>query len=359
MRVLLKGNEAVGAAALIAGIDTYFAYPITPQNEISEYMAREMPKANKAFLQAESEVAAINMVYGAAAAGDRTMTTSSSPGIALMQEGITYLAGAELPCVLVNMMRGGPGLGSILPAQADYLQVTRGGGNGDYRVLVYAPSSVQELAALTVLAFEKADEYRNPVMIAADGVIAQMMEPVNLDALTPSPAPEKPWAVDGDYSSGRGRNVISSFRLTGEAMEEHDLHLLSKYQRMAQAEARAETDSLEGAQVVLTAYGTSYRACKSAQQTLAEQGIKVGLVRPITLWPFPRAAYQGIQDSCQFILDVEMNFGQMVPDVIQAVRGRFPVYHFGRFGGVVLTEEEVVDEVLRILKGGTGNEYHL
>lgn len=357
MKQLLKGNEAVGAAALIAGIDTYFAYPITPQNEISEYMAREMPLAGKAFLQAESEVAAINMVYGAAAAGDRVMTTSSSPGIALMQEGITYCAGAELPCVLVNMMRGGPGLGSILPAQSDYTQVTRGGGNGDYRVMVLAPSTVQELAEHMVLAFEKADEYNNPVMVAADGVIAQMMEPVDLGSLKPKPRVKKRWAVDGQYANGRERNVITSFRLTGEEMETHNARLLKKYQAMAKNEARAEVFNLEDAEIVLTAYGTSFRLCQSVAQSLREKGIKVGLIRPVTLWPFPKAAYAAIPSSCRFILDVEMNYGQMVPDVMLATNGRFPVYHFGRNGGVVTTEEELLDEVKRLLEGKVGNEY--
>jgi len=348
-KVLMKGNEAVGAAAILANIDSYFAYPITPQSEVPEYMARELPKLGKAFVQAESEVAAINMVYGAPATGARVMTSSSSPGVALMQEGISYCAGSELPCVILNMMRGRPGLGSILPAQADYFQATRGGGNGDYRNIVYAPSNVQELFDLVILAFDKADKYRNPVIVLSDGVIGQMMEPVDIDKQINNKKYGKKWAVTGTHGK-RDRNIITSFRLQAEQMEDHDKHLLAKYKEMAKNEMIFETLDIEDADIILTAYGSSYRICKSAKELLEPKGIKVGLIRPITLWPFPVDAYEKIPKNCKFILDVEMNFSQMVDDIKVATNCKFPVFHYGRYGGVIPSEEEIVEEVERIIR---------
>ncbi|HCX62811.1 MAG TPA: 3-methyl-2-oxobutanoate dehydrogenase subunit beta [Clostridiales bacterium] len=348
-KILMKGNEAVGAAAIAAGIDSYFAYPITPQNEISEYLSRELPKSGKAFLQAESEIAAINMVYGASASGVRAMTSSSGPGIALMQEGISYCAGSELPCVILNMMRGGPGLGSILPAQADYFQATKGGGNGDYRNLVYAPSNVQELFDLVVLAFDKADQYRNPVIVLADGVIGQMMEPVDVDKELRTEKYEKQWALTGTYGR-RDKNIISSFRLQAEDMEKHNKHLLSKYKEMLKNEKQYETLGVEDADIVITGYGSSYRICKSAKELLEAKDIKVGLIRPITLWPFPDEAYANITSKCKFILDVEMNFSQMVDDIKVATNCKLPIFHYGRYGGVIPSEEEIVEEVERIIR---------
>ncbi len=348
-KVLMKGNEAVGAAAILAGIDSYFAYPITPQSEIPEYMAKELPKYGKVFVQAESEVAAINMVYGASATGARVMTSSSSPGVALMQEGISYCAGSELPCVIINMMRGGPGLGSILPAQADYFQATRGGGNGDYRNIVYAPSNVQELFDLVIRAFDKADQYRNPVIVLSDGLIGQMMEPVEVDKKIEHKNFIKDWAVTGTKGL-RKHNIISSFRLQAEQMEEHDNHLFRKYTSMKDNEMMYEASDVEGAEIILTGYGSSYRICKSAKEILERKGIKVGLIRPITLWPFPAEPYRVIPKSCKFILDVEMNFSQMADDVRIATECKVPVFHYGRYGGVIPCEEEIVSEVERILK---------
>jgi 2-oxoglutarate ferredoxin oxidoreductase subunit alpha len=349
-KVLMKGNEAAAMAAIDAGLDSYFGYPITPQNEVPEYLSRELPRLGKTFLQAESELASINMVYGAAAAGARVMTSSSGPGIALMQEGISFCAGAELPCVILNMMRGGPGLGSILPAQTDYGQSTRGGGNGDYRNLVYAPSNVQELYDLIILAFEKADQYRNPVIVLSDGVIGQMMEPVEVGRENLIKNIEKPWAVNGARGA-RDRNYISTFRLQADQMEDHNIKLIKKYKEMLENEKRAESHGIETADVVLTAYGSSSRICKSAKEILEAKGLKVGLIRPITLWPFPNDEYEKISDKCKFILDVEMNSGQMVDDVKVATKCRFPVYHFGRYGGMIPSEEEIVEKVERIIGG--------
>lgn len=349
-KVLMKGNEAVCAAAIQAGCKYFFGYPITPQNEIPEYMARELPKVGGAFIQAESEVAAINMVYGAAGAGARVMTSSSSPGVALKQEGISYCAGAELPAVIVNMMRGGPGLGSIQPSQTDYFQATRGGGNGDYRTIVYAPADVQELVDLTIEGFDKADYYRNPVMILSDGFIGQMMEPVVFKDRSDVKLPEKPWATVST-SGERQPNIINSLYLAAEELEAHNHHLIAKYAEMEKNEVLVESFGLEDAELVIAAYGTTSRICKTAISRLEKEGYKVGIIRPITVWPYPYHEFDKINDNCKAVLTVEMNTGQMTDDVKIALKGRMETYFLGRTGGMVPTPEEIVDKVKEILGG--------
>lgn len=349
-KVLMKGNEALGQAAIVAGCTCFFGYPITPQNEIPEYMSRELPKAGGTFIQAESEVAAINMVYGAAGAGARVMTSSSSPGMALKQEGISYCAGAELPCVVVNIMRGGPGLGSIQPSQTDYFQATRGGGNGDYKNLVYAPADVQELVDLTILAFDKADEYRSPVMVIGDGVIGQMMEPVVFPDRSEVKMPEKSWATDTTKGQ-REPNIINSLYLDAETLEKHNEKLVEKYNRMAANELMVETYNVEDADLVIAAYGTTSRIAKTAITKLEKEGYKVGLIRPITVWPYPYKEFDKIKDDCKGVLTVEMNTGQMTDDVERALKGRMPSYFYGRTGGVIPTPEEIVVKVKEIFGG--------
>lgn len=349
-KVLMKGNEAIGAAAIAAGCKYFFGYPITPQNEIPEYMSRELPKVGGVFIQAESEVAAINMVYGAAGAGARVMTSSSSPGMALKQEGISYCAGAELPCVIVNIMRGGPGLGGIQPSQTDYFQATRGGGNGDYRMLVLAPANVQELVDLVMLGFDKADEYRNPVMIVGDGMIGQMMEPVEFQNTEDKELPEKPWATTGTKGK-RKPNVINSLYLDAEDLEVHNTKLQQKYTTMKEKEVRVESYNIEDADVVISAYGTTARIAKTAISQLEKEGYKVGLIRPITLWPYPYEEFNKIKDNCKGVLTVEMNTGQMLEDVKLALKGRIPAYFFGRTGGMIPTPEEIVEKVKEIYGG--------
>lgn len=349
-KVLMKGNEAVGAAAIKAGCKFFFGYPITPQNEIPEYMARELPKNGGVFLQAESEIAAINMVYGAAGSGARVMTSSSSPGIALKQEGISYIAGAELPCVIVNMVRGGPGLGGIQPSQSDYFQATRGGGNGDYRHLVYAPASIQEAVDLVMEAFDVADYYRNPVIVLGDGMIGQMMEPVEFKEPKKRELPPKDWATTGTKGE-RKPNIINSLYIEAKPLEEHNLSLEEKYAKMKENEVRYEDYNLEDAEVVIVAYGTTSRIAKNAIAKCAEEGIKVGLIRPITLWPFPVAAFDKISDKTKAVLTVEMSTGQMIDDVKIAVNGRKPVYFYGRTGGMIPTPNAVADEIKKIVGG--------
>lgn len=349
-KVLMKGNEAIGAAAIKAGCKAFFGYPITPQNEIPEYMSREMAKSGGVFVQAESEVAAINMVYGAAGAGVRVMTSSSSPGIALKQEGITYIAGAELPCVIVDVSRGGPGLGSIQPSQGDYFIATRGGGNGDYRHIALAPASIQEAVDLVTEAFDIADYYRNPVFVLADGMIGQMMEPVEFREMSPRELPEKTWATDGTKNS-RKPNIINSLALDPAVLEEHNIKLDKKYQEMERNEVRVEMFNMEGAQVVLTAYGTTARVAKNAIELLEAEGIKAGLIRPITLWPFPHQAFREIPSTAQAILTVEMSMGQMIDDVKIANEGRLPVHFYGRSGGMCPEPQAIVDKVKEILGG--------
>ncbi len=349
-KVLMKGNEAIGAAAIKAGCRYFFGYPITPQNELPEYMSRELPNVGGTFVQAESEVAAINMVYGAAGSGARVMTSSSSPGIALKQEGISYIAGAELPCVIVDIMRGGPGLGGIQPSQTDYFLATRGGGNGDYRLLVLAPSNVQELVDLVMDGFDLADEYRNPVMILGDGMIGQMMEPVEFKDRVGKEIPEKDWATTGTKGK-RKPNIINSLYLDAEDLERHNQKLQEKYNKMREKEVRVESYNIENADVVISAYGTTARIAKTAISKLENEGYKVGLIRPITLFPYPYDEFNKIKDTCKGVLTVEMNAGQMLDDVKLALNGRLPAYFYGRTGGMVPTPEEIVKKVKEILGG--------
>ena len=354
-KMLMKGNEAVAEAAIQAGCRFFFGYPITPQNQIPEYMSKHLPKIEGGcFLQAESEVAAINMVYGAAGAGARVMTSSSSPGISLKQEGISYIVGAELPCVIVNMVRGGPGLGSIQPAQSDYYQSTRGGGHGDYRMIVLAPSSVQEAVELTQQAFDLADLYRNPVLIMGDGLIGQMMEPVEMpEYVKPADLPEKTWAATGwKPGCGRERAIINSLYIDPNRLEEHNRRLFAKYAVMEQQECRWQEEMTEDADYVIVAYGTTARIARSAMRKLREKGIKAGLIRPITLWPFPNAPIQAAAAHAKAFLTVEMSMGQMVDDVRLAVNGAKPVHFYGRTGGIVPTVREIVEQIETIAKEG-------
>ncbi len=349
-KVLMKGNEAVGAAAIAADCKHFFGYPITPQSEVSEYLARELPKIGGCFLQAESEIAAINMIYGCAGTGTRCMTSSSSPGIALKQEGISYLAGAELPCVIVDMMRGGPGLGSIQPSQTDYFIATRGGGNGDYRTIAFAPASIQEMVDLIQLGFDLADIYRNPVMVVGDGMIGQMMEPVEFGNHEKMELPEKDWAA-----TGRGKrahnNIINSLYLSADELEAHNKHLIEKYKTITENEIRVEEIGLEGElDLVFSAYGTTSRICKSAMEILKEEGYKVGMIRPITIWPYPYDSFKKISENCKDVLVVEMNQGQMTDDVKIAVEGRQKVHFYGRQGGIIPSSEEIADAARAILE---------
>ena len=331
-KVLMKGNEAVGAAAIEAGCKFFFGYPITPSSEIPEYMSKALPEAGGVFLQAESEIAAINMVYGAAGAGARAMTASSSPGISLKQEGITYAAGAELPCVIVNMMRGGPGLGSIQPSQSDYFQSTRGGGNGDYRTLCYAPASVQEIVDYVMLAFDKADYYRNPVLICADGMIGQMMEAVEFKEPAHIDLPPKDWTTIGTAEK-RKPNIINSLYLEAEVLQDHNRDIDKKYKLMEENEVLYEAYGLEDADVVLVSFGTTSRIVKTAMKQAEKKGIKTGIIRPITIWPFPYDVFKNIGNKAKGVLTVEMNLGQMIDDVKIGVSGKLPVYFNGTQGG--------------------------
>lgn len=349
-KVLMKGNEAIGAAAIKAGCKYFFGYPITPQNEIPEYMARELPNAGGVFLQAESEIAAINMVYGAAGSGARVMTSSSSPGIALKQEGISYIAGAELPCVIVNIVRGGPGLGGIQPAQSDYYQATRGGGNGDYRHLVYAPATIQETVDLLMESFDVAEQYRNPVMVLGDGMIGQMMEPIEFKEPKKRPIAPKTWATDGTKGK-RKPNIINSLYIDPQELEDHVIKLENKYAEMKENETRYQSYNVEDADVVVVAYGTTSRIVKNAIAKCEEEGMKVGLIRPITLWPFPDKAFDEITDNTKGVLAVEMSTGQMIDDVKIAINGRRPVYFYGRTGGMVPTPDAIVEEIKKISRG--------
>ncbi len=352
-KVLITGNEALAEAAVRAGCKRYFGYPITPQNEIPEFMSRRLPEVGGTFIQAESEIAAINMVYGAAAVGERAMTSSSSPGISLMQEALSFMAASELPAVIVNMQRGGPGLGNIAPSQADYFQAVKGGGHGDYKLLVYAPSTIQEIVDLTVMAFDKADEYRNPVMILGDGVLGQMMEPVELPKIEPRSA-DKSWALTG--AKGRPGKVIRSlFMLPGEdgALERRNYHLKAKYDRMAMQEVLCETSLTNDAEIGIIAFGTSARIAKSAITLARAEGIKAGLVRPITLFPFPEKIISEVAEHVERILVVEMNMGQMVEDVRLAVNGKSRVSFYGRPGGAVLAVEDVLCAIRNSMQNHT------
>ncbi len=341
--VLMKGNEVLAEAAIRAGCTHYFGYPITPQNEIPAYMSKELPGRGGVFLQAESEVAAINMVFGASGAGARCMTSTSSPGMSLKQEGISYLAGAELPCVVVNMMRGGPGLGGIAGSQADYFQATRGGGNGDYRSIVLAPGNVQELADLTVRAFDLADKYRMVVTILGDGYLGQMSEPVVIPEPVVNP-PEKPWAVSGN--KGRKSNKVMSLRLTpDDYLEKHNIHLQELYSQVQDEVVTSEEYMTEDAEYLIVSYGTSSRISRKAVKTLRADGIKVGLFRPVTLWPFPFKELGDLSSRMKKVLTVEMSAGQMLEDVKVAVNGQAEVDFYGRLGGLLPATDEIIKKV--------------
>ncbi len=358
-RVLMKGNEVIAEAAIRAGCRNYFGYPITPQTEVMHYMAKKMVQIGGNFVQAESEVAAINMVYGAASAGFRVMTSSSSPGISLKQEGISYIAGAELPAVVVNIVRAGPGLGGILPAQGDYFQATKGGGHGDYRNIVIAPASVQELYELTVEAFNLADKYRNLVMILGDGTLGQMMEPVAFRDEEPIVKYEKPWAANGrgygdDGKCAREHNTITSIYIDPDVLEVKNRELQDKYAEIKKNEVRYEAIGLEDAEIVITAFSTCSRISRNVIRQATELGIKVGMIRPITLWPFPEEiiAKTAQMPNVKAFLDVELNAGQMIEDVKLAVSGAKPVYFHGRLGGNLPTQKEILDKIVAIHEGG-------
>jgi len=336
---LMKGNEAMAEAAIQAGCDAYFGYPITPQSEVPEYLSREMPNRTGVFLQAESEVASINMVYGAAGAGARVMTSSSSPGISLMQEGISYIACAELPCLIVNVNRGGPGLGTIQPSQGDYFQSTKGGGHGDYRLIVLAPASVQEMADFVFLGFELADKYRNPVMMLTDGAIGQMMERVIFKKRDIKKI-EKPWATQGK-TPDRERNIITSLFIKPEVMEKVNLKLNKKYDEIRKNEVRYEEIMTDDAEFLIVAYGLSSRISHKTIQLARAKGLKWGLLRPITLFPFPYNRISELSKKLKGAATVELNAGQMVEDVKLAVNGKIEVAHYGRMGGIIPSPEEV------------------
>ncbi len=349
-KVLMKGNEAIAEAAIIAGCRHYFGYPITPQTEIAAYMAKKMPKIGGTFLQAESEIAAINMVYGVSSAGKRVMTSSSSPGISLKGEGISYLAGADLPAFIVNVQRGGPGLGGIQPSQSDYFQSTRGGGHGDYHMIVLAPASVQEMAELTVKGFDLADKYRMTAMILADGTLGQMMEPVSLD-IKVSPEPEKPWATNGTKMQ-REHNIVNSLSLVPDELEQLNFERFKKYAVVEQNEAMYEEYKCDDAEIVVTAFGIAARVAMHAIDRAREEGIKVGLIRPITLWPFPKAPFEKYADKVNCFLSVELSMGQMIEDVKLATKCKKPVYLCNRVGGIIPTPDEVLDFIRKLNQGG-------
>ena len=344
---LIKGNEAVVKGAILAGCRAYYGYPITPASEIAEAAAYYLPQVGGVFLQAESEVAAINMVYGAASAGIRVMTASSSPGISLKQEGISYLAGSELPCVIVDIMRGGPGLGNIAPSQGDYNQIIKGGGHGEYKLLVLAPNCAQEMCDFTMLAFELADKYRNPAVVLADGFIGQMMEPVEFPEPLPG-VPDKPWALHADIHDQE--RLITSIELEPEIMEKHVLHLQEKYAQAEKEEIRYEAYRTEDAEVVLVGYGIVSRLLQTVVDLMRDDGYKVGLLRPITLWPFPKPQLSELADRVKAFFVVEMSNGQMVDDVRLVVNGREPVWFYNRMGGVVPSVEEIQQELTKRLE---------
>ena len=348
---LWKGNEAIAEAAIRAGCRAYFGYPITPQNEIPEYMSKRMPESGGVFVQAESEIAAINMVYGASAAGVRAMTSSSSPGISLKQEGISYLVGANLPAVIINMMRGGPGLGTIQPGQADYFQATRSPGHGDGHMIVLAPASIQEAVDLMWDAFALADKYLTPVMVLADGMIGQMMEPITWTRTEPLPETDKPWAADGRDGDGR-THFVTSLRLQSAQNEKFVLELSERYAKIAKEETRYEAKGCEGAEVIIAAFGTTARIASSAARKLQAEGIKAGIFRPVTVWPYPYEALRKLaaQQSVKTVLTVEMNLGQMHEDVRLAVGGLKPTPFYGRTGGMVPEPNDIAEAVRKALK---------
>lgn len=352
-KVLMKGNEAFAEAVIRGGARFYFGYPITPQSEIPEFMSRELPKWGGKFLQAESELGAVNMAYGCGAAGGDGFISSSSPGIALMQEGMSFLCSAEVPLTMLNASRGGPGIGSIQPGQADYFQVTRGGGNGDYRIPVFAPASIQEAINILYDAPALANEWRNPVMVLVDGLMGQMMEPVLLpepkDPLKSSDIPKaKPWAISG--SEKGERSVVKSLRLQPEVLEQHVEKLFEKYDRMERELQKVECTDIEDAEVVFVAFGTMARLATEAMELLRSQGVKAGLIRPITLWPFPYGAFDALTDNTKVVISTELSMGQLIEDVKLGVRGRFPVKLIHRTGGMLPTSLEIVDKTKKILE---------
>lgn len=351
-KVLMKGNEAIGEAAIRANCKAFFGYPITPQTEVAAYMAKKMPKIGGTFIQAESEVSAINMVYGAAGTGVRCMTSSSSPGISLKAEGISYIAGAELPCVIINIVRGGPGLGSIQPAQSDYFQATKGGAHGDFNMPVFAPASIQEMVDLIQDAFDVADIYRTPCMVMGDGMLGQMMEPVEFKERATRELPEKTWAANG-LGSRKEHNVINSLYLEPQDLEQHNIHLQEKYASIKKNEVKYESFNCDSkCDLMLVAYGTTSRICKNVIKMAEVQGIKLGLIRPITLWPFPVEAFEKTVDITKYgYVSVEMSCGQMVEDVRLAVNGRKSVYFYGRSGGMVPDPRDIVNKVKAIVGG--------
>jgi len=350
-KVLMCGNEALAESAIQAGCDAYFGYPITPQNEIPGYMSKRMPEEGKVFVQSESELAAINMVFGAAATGKRAMTSSSSPGISLMQEGISYLAAAELPCVIVNVMRGGPGLGNISPSQGDYFQSVKGGGHGDYHCIVFGPSGVQELVDIMPLAFDLADKYRTPAIILADGILGQMMEPITIKQnsklnIQNSKLPKKDWALTG--SQGRKQNIVRSLWLGEGVLEQHNFDLQAKYREIEKNETRCEQYKVDDADIVIVAYGIAARIVRVAVEKARQQGVKVGWIRPITLWPFPSDQISKAAEQLPIFLVIEMSCGQMLEDVKLAVAGKAPVVFWGRPGGGVPTVEQVLEQIRQL-----------
>lgn len=354
-KVLMKGNEAIGEAAIRAGCHNYFAYPITPQSEVAEYLSRRMPEVGGVFLQGESEVAVSYMIFGASAAGARVLTTSSSPGISLMSEGISYMVGAQCPAVLVNIMRGGPGLGGILPSQADYLQATKGVGHGDCRLLVMAPASVQEAVEMVMGAFPLAEKYRNPVMILGDGLIGQMMEPVEFpEHLKNQPANNSDWATTGMYTRKSGqRNLVKSLFLDPQKLNTHNLLLKAKYEQMADQEIRYTTYNTEADyRILIVSYGTMSRVCRTAIDALKKEGVAVGMVRPQTLFPFPEQVIKEAAEkpSCKIVASIEMSMGQMIEDIQRAVQGKRPVVWYGKCGGEVPTPEEVSEFITGLLE---------
>ena len=348
-RVLMKGNEAIAEAAIRAGCRHYFGYPITPQTEIAAYMAKKMPKIGGVFLQAESEIASINMVYGAAAAGVRVMTSSSSPGISLKAEGLSYIAGSDVPCLVVNVQRGGPGLGGIQPSQSDYFQATKGGGHGDYRMIVLAPASVQEMASLTIKGFNLADKYLMTSMILADGTIGQMMEPISFEDAEIE-VYEKPWALTGTKGE-RKHNVVNSLYLKPDELEKKNFERFERYKQIEETEAMWEEYMMEDAEICVVAFGIASRVAKNAIVAARKEGIKVGLIRPITLWPFPKAPIAAAADKVKGFISVELSMGQMIEDVKLSSQCKKPVALCNRVGGMIPSPDEVLESIRKAQKG--------
>ena len=349
-KVLMKGNEAIAEAAILAGCRFYFGYPITPQTEVAAYMAKRMPKIGGVFLQAESEVAAINMVYGVSSAGKRVMTSSSSPGISLKSEGLSYLAGSDLPALVVNVQRGGPGLGGIQPSQSDYFQATKGGGHGDYKMIVLAPASVQEMASLTVKGFDLADKYRMTSMILADGTMGQMMEPVSLEKVEAT-SYDKPWAVTGTKGK-RKHNIVNSLSLVPEELEKLNFERFERYRKVEENEVMYESFMMDDAEICVVAFGIAARVSKNAIVEARKKGIKVGLIRPITLWPFPKKALFDAADKVHSFISVELSMGQMIEDIELAIKCKRPVTLCNRVGGMIPSPKQVLEAIENADKGG-------